>query len=136
MKKDAFLITPQSYTQSLSRSEKIVSDKVKAYIKEPSEENVHDLRTSIRRLLTTANVLPKTIRRQKEFKRPLESYEKLLRLNAKVRDVDIILAKLPTSRRRPSPLKTCKTTQGNQRIISQESKTIRIIHQRQGELLR
>jgi CHAD domain-containing protein len=89
------LITPQSYTQSLSKSEKIVSDKVRAYIKEPSEENVHDLRTSIRRLLTTANVLPKTIRRQREFKRSLESYAKLLRLNAKVRDVDIILAKLP-----------------------------------------
>ena len=95
MKKDAFLITPQSYTQSLSRSEKIVSDKVRAYIREPSEENVHDLRTSIRRLLTTASVLPKTIRRQREFKRYLESYAKLLRLNAKVRDVDIILAKLP-----------------------------------------
>ncbi len=89
------MITPRSYTQSLSRSEKIVSDKVRAYIKEPSEENVHDLRTSIRRLLTTASVLPKTIRRQREFKRSLESYAKLLRLNAKVRDVDIILAKLP-----------------------------------------
>ena len=89
------MITPQSYTQSLSRSEKIVSDKVRAYIKEPREENVHDLRTSIRRLLTTANVLPKTIRRQREFKRHLESYAKLLRLNAKVRDVDIILSKLP-----------------------------------------
>jgi CHAD domain-containing protein len=89
------LITPQSYTRSLSRSEKIVSDKVRTYIREPSEENVHDLRTSIRRLLTTANVLPKTIRREREFKRHLESYAKLLRLNAKVRDVDIILAKLP-----------------------------------------
>ena len=89
------MITPQSYTQILSKSEKIVSDKVKAYIKEPSEENVHDLRTSIRRLLTTANVLPKPIRRQREFNRYLESYRKLLRLNAKVRDVDIILSKLP-----------------------------------------
>jgi len=89
------LITPRSYTQSLSKSEKIASDRVRAYIKEPSEENVHDLRTSIRRLLTTANVLPKKIKRQKEFKKYLESYAKLLSLNAKIRDVDIILAKLP-----------------------------------------
>jgi CHAD domain-containing protein len=89
------LITPQSYAQSLSKSEKIVSDKVRAYIKEPGEDNVHDLRTSIRRLLTTANVLPKKIRKQKDFKRYQESYAKLLRLNAKVRDVDIILSKLP-----------------------------------------
>ena len=90
------MITPRSYSQSLSKSEKIVSDKVRAYIREPSEENVHDLRTSIRRLLTAANVLPKKIRRQREFRRSLESYAKLLRLNAKVRDVDIILAKLPS----------------------------------------
>jgi len=90
------LITPRSYSQSLSKSEKIVSDKVRAYIREPSEENVHDLRTSVRRLLTAANVLPKKIRRQREFRRSLESYAKLLRLNAKVRDVDIILAKLPS----------------------------------------
>jgi len=89
------LITPRSYTESLSKSEKIVSDKVKAYLKEPTEENVHDLRTSIRKLLTIANILPKKIREQKESKKYLESYENLLRLNAKVRDIDIILSKLP-----------------------------------------
>jgi CHAD domain-containing protein len=89
------LITPRSYTESLSRSEKIVSDKVRAYLKDPNEENVHDLRTSIRRLLTTANILPKKIRGQKESKKYLENYEWLLKLNAKVRDIDIVLSKLP-----------------------------------------
>jgi CHAD domain-containing protein len=89
------LITPRSYSESLSRSEKIVSDKVKEYLKEPSEENVHDLRTSLRRLLTTANILPKKIRGQKESRNYLESCDKLLRLNAKVRDIDIVLSKLP-----------------------------------------
>ena len=73
----------------------MVSDNVKAYLKEPTEDNVHDLRTSIRRLLTTANILPKKIRGEKESRRYLESHEKLLRLNAKVRDIDIILSKLP-----------------------------------------
>jgi CHAD domain-containing protein len=89
------LITPRSYTESLSKTEKIVSDKVKAYLNDPSEENVHDLRTSIRKVLTIANILPKKIREQKESKKYLESYENLLRLNAKVRDVDIIFSKLP-----------------------------------------
>jgi CHAD domain-containing protein len=56
---------------------------------------VHDLRTSIRRLLTTANILPKKIRGEKESKRYLETHEKLMRLNARVRDIDIILSKLP-----------------------------------------
>jgi CHAD domain-containing protein len=89
------LITPRSYSESLSRSEKIVSDKVKEYLKEPSEENVHDLRTSLRRLLTTANILPKKIRGQRESRRYLENCDKLLRLNAEARDIDIVLSKLP-----------------------------------------
>lgn len=102
------MITPQSYTQSLSKSEKMVSDKLKAYLKEPSEENVQDLRTSIRRLLTTANVLPKKVRKQEEFKKYLEGYEKLLKLNARVRDVDIILSKLPHHGDDPSFSKLAK----------------------------
>jgi len=89
------LITQRSYTESLSKSEKMVSDKVRAYLKDPNEENVHDLRTAIRRLLTTANILPKKIRGQRESKKYLKSYERLLKLNAKVRDIDIVLSKLP-----------------------------------------
>ena len=89
------MITPQSYAHSLSKSEKLVSDNVKAYLKEPNEDNVHDLRTSIRRLLTTAKILPKEIRSEKLSRRYLESHQKLLRLNARVRDIDIILSKLP-----------------------------------------
>jgi CHAD domain-containing protein len=102
------LITPQSYTHSLSQSEKSVSYKVKAYLKEPSEDNVHDLRTSIRRLLTTANILPKKIRGEKESRRYLESHEKLLRLNARVRDIDIILSKLPDHGDNPAYSKLAK----------------------------
>lgn len=89
------MITPHSYNETLSKSEKIVSDKLRVYLKEPSEENVHDLRTSIRRLLTNANILPKKIRAQKESRTYLEGYERLLKLNAKIRDIDIILSKLP-----------------------------------------
>ena len=105
------MITPQSYAHSLSKSEKLVSDNVKSYLKEPSEDNVHNLRTSIRRLLTTANILPKKIRGEKESKRYLQSHEKLLRLNAKVRDIDIILSKLPHHRDDPEYAKLAKQLQ-------------------------
>ena len=89
------MITPQKYSEGFSKFEKLVSDKISAYIKKPTEENVHDLRTSIRRFLTVANILPKKIREKKESKKALSEYEKLLRLNTKVRDIDIILSKLP-----------------------------------------
>ncbi|HVH16423.1 MAG TPA: CHAD domain-containing protein [Candidatus Angelobacter sp.] len=105
------MITPQSYAHSLSKSEKLVSDNVKAYLKEPSEDNVHDLRTSIRRLLTTANILPKKIRCEKDSRRYLESHEKLLSLNAKVRDIDIILSKLPHHGDDPAYAKLAKQLQ-------------------------
>ena len=105
------MLTPQSYAHSLSKSEKLVSDNVKAYLKDPSEDNVHNLRTSIRRLLTTANILPKKIRAEKESKKYLESHEKLLRLNAKVRDIDIIVSKLPHHGDDPSYAKLAKQLQ-------------------------
>jgi CHAD domain-containing protein len=90
------LITPSSYKENLSKSEKSFSDKVKAYLKDPTEENVHDLRTSIRRLLTAASILPKRIRASKESRKYLDNCVRLLRLNTKVRDIDIILSKLPS----------------------------------------
>ena len=105
------MITPQSYAHSLSKSEKLVSDNVRAYLKEPNEDNVHDLRTSIRRLLTTANILPKKIRGERESRKYLECHEKLLRLNAKVRDIDIILSKLPHHGDDPAYAKLAKQLQ-------------------------
>ena len=89
------VITPDDYTRKLLKSEKLASERIKVYLKEPTEENVHDLRTSIRRLLTMANILPKKIRSRKDSKKVLERYEKLLKLNTEVRDMDIILSKLP-----------------------------------------
>ena len=90
------MITPQGYTETLSKAEKNVSEKVKAYLKDPSEENVHDLRTSIRKLIATMDILPKKIRRSKDSKIYLEGYERLLKANAKIRDIDIVLSKLPS----------------------------------------
>ena len=89
------MITPRSYAENLAKSEKTVTQKVKAYLEEPSEENVHDLRTSIRRLLTVSNILPKKVREEKEPRKHLENFQRLLKLNADARDTDIILSKLP-----------------------------------------
>jgi CHAD domain-containing protein len=87
------LITPRSFAKKLSKSEDMVAKRLKAYLKEPNEVNVHDLRTSIRRLLATADILPKKMRK-KDTKKYLASYKRLLRLNAKVRDLDIVISKL------------------------------------------
>jgi CHAD domain-containing protein len=102
------LISPESFTEQLSKSEKIVNSQLKAYLKEPNEEHVHDLRTSIRRLLATADVLPKKIRKTKNSKKNLANYEELLKLNTGVRDTDIVLSKLPSHGDDPAYSKLAK----------------------------
>jgi len=89
------LITPDSFEQTLSNSEEQVSEKIKSYLEKPNEDNVHDLRTSIRRALATSNVLPKKARKEKISRKYLDGLQKLLKLNASVRDADIVLSKLP-----------------------------------------
>jgi len=89
------MITPDSFEHVLSNSEKQVSEKIKSYLQKPNEDNVHDLRTSIRRALATTSVLPKKIRKDKESRKYLDELKKLLKLNASVRDTDIVLSKLP-----------------------------------------
>ena len=89
------MLTPSSYQEALSKFEKQVSDKIKSYLNHPSEDNVHELRSSIRQTLATSNLLPKKIRKSNETKKYLDGLEKLLKLNAKVRDTDIVLSKLP-----------------------------------------
>ena len=89
------VISSQLYTETLSKTEKTVSEKVKAYLKDPNEANVHDLRTSVRRLTATIDILPKKIRRSKDCKKFLDGYEQLLKANTKVRDIDVVLSKLP-----------------------------------------
>lgn len=92
------MISPRSYSESLTKSENALSNRVKSYLKEPSQENVHELRTSIRQFLTLTGLLPKKIRNKKQLRRLIDGYEKLLRLNAKIRDIDIILSKLPRNK--------------------------------------
>ena len=95
------MITPRSYAKQLSKSQNSVTKKLKAYLKDPTENNVHDLRTSIRRMTVTADILPKKMRREKDLKEYISNHEKLLKLNARVRDLDIILSKMSSEKNDP-----------------------------------
>ena len=88
------LITPRSYAEKFAKSEIDLSKRLGNYLKNADEENVHDLRTSIRRFLARSELLPRSIRAKGKWKKSLKDYGKLLRLNAEVRDLDIILSKL------------------------------------------
>ena len=87
------LLTESSYSTSLLKAEKDASFMLDSYLKEPTPENLHGLRTSTRRMLTIFKLLPAKVRDGKPEKR-MESFTKLLDLTQKARHFDIVLSKI------------------------------------------
>jgi len=78
------------------RNIKRVYSKLNKYLENPTEENIHDMRTSLRRLEATYQSSPKKIRNKKKMKALSDTGKRLFKINSKIRDVDIILQKLAT----------------------------------------
>ena len=70
-----------------------VNNRLDEYIKDPTEKNIHDIRTSIRRLDASYMVSPKQIRKRKLIEFVIKS-KHLFKINSEIRDFDIILEKL------------------------------------------
>lgn len=76
--------------------EKLVAksnERLEKYLAMPSEENVHDIRTSIRRLDAAWRVLPKKFKGQKATKF-INLRKEFFKFNSEIRDFDIIKQKL------------------------------------------
>jgi CHAD domain-containing protein len=95
------LITCDSFAKEYDRFAKALTRRVKAYLRDPNAENVHRLRTATRRLQAAFALLPKTTRNQNKAKKTMARIKELMKVNATVRDQDIILSKL--SMHKPSP---------------------------------
>src|SRR5215467_3085392 len=64
------------------------------YIKEPNDENIHDIRVTIRRLESIYRILPNKTRKIESLNNFLKMIKKFFKLNNELRDCDIICAKL------------------------------------------
>jgi CHAD domain-containing protein len=72
-----------------------VDKRLKAYLAEPeSERNIHNVRTSLRRLDATFFLLPKKVRRR--YRGRVEKYRQFLKASSKARDCDIIAGRIST----------------------------------------
>lgn len=80
--------------------EKVLA-KLDKYIENPNEDNIHHMRTSLRRLEATYQSSPKQIRNKKKIKKFASSAKKLFRINSKIRDIDIILKMLADEGKMP-----------------------------------
>ena len=81
----------------LKKFEKIVENFCQIlyhYISNPSDENIHDIRVSIRRLESAYQILPKNARKQERVREYVKYAKKLFKINAKIRDGDIICANM------------------------------------------
>lgn len=78
------------------RNIKRVYSKLDKYLENSTEENIHDIRTSLRRLEATYQSSPKKIRNKKKMKAFSDTGKHLFKINSKIRDLDIILQKLAT----------------------------------------
>lgn len=68
--------------------------KLDEYIKDPNENNIHDIRITIRRMESAYRILPKKNRENTNIKNYVKQAKTLFRINTQIRDFDIIRAKL------------------------------------------
>ena len=80
----------KKYEMIIDKFSNILQD----YIKNPNDENIHDIRVAIRRLETAYEVIPKSARKSEKMKNYVKQAKILFKLNAKIRDFDIICAKM------------------------------------------
>ena len=73
---------------------KTLKKKLSAFLDKPDEENLHDLRTAIRRTEASTRTLPKGFRKDAEVRKLRSRLTKLLKRSAKVRDCDTVVARL------------------------------------------
>jgi CHAD domain-containing protein len=71
-----------------------VSSRLDEYLQDPNEENIHNIRTAVRRLDSSYISLPRNVRTKKKIRKYLAKSKDLFRINSKIRDYDVIAEKL------------------------------------------
>lgn len=87
-------IDSESYLNKSERNIQRVNNKLDDYLKDPNEEQIHDIRTAIRRLRASYQLLPKAIRNKKKLKEFVAKSKELFSIDSKIRDYDIIFEML------------------------------------------
>lgn len=83
-------IDVKKFVNACKRNISRVNNKLDEYITNPDEKNIHDIRTSIRRLDACYKTLPKKIRNKKQIKTFVDKSRDLFKINSQIRDFDVI----------------------------------------------
>lgn len=102
-----------SFLTSLSENLQRVNNLVSKYLKTPNAKQIHDVRTSIRRLDATFLILPKKNRTGSSLSDYVLKCKEFFKVNSEIRDLDIIYEKLqkyPSNAQRDAVIKALKAS--------------------------
>jgi CHAD domain-containing protein len=84
----------KEFVTSSKRNVSRVSNRLNNYLKDSNKKNIHDIRTSVRKMESSYRALPRKMRRKNKIKRYVSKCKDLFRLNSEIRDYDIITQKI------------------------------------------
>jgi CHAD domain-containing protein len=84
----------QSFHEKQRATIDSLGKRLRAFLDEPNEENLHDARTAIRRANASIGVMPKRFRERGRTRKLSRTLERLMRRSAKVRDLDTVRARV------------------------------------------
>jgi len=89
----------KTYQRKFERILDTFCTKLRDYTIQQNDESIHDIRVAVRRLEVAYRILPKNIRKIPLIRNYLVQAKLLFKLNARIRDIDIICAKFETKYR-------------------------------------
>lgn len=101
------------FLTKLSENLQSVNNRINKYLKKPNAKQIHDIRTSIRRLDATFSTLPKRYRNGSSLSKYVLQCKELFKINSEIRDFDIIIEKLqkyPSSGQRDNIIEDLRKT--------------------------
>jgi CHAD domain-containing protein len=88
--KNSFELNKKIFLKKFTKITENFNENLDKYITAPNDENIHDIRVSIRRLESAYRILPKDVRKNQEIKDYVKKAKTLFKMNAAIRDYDII----------------------------------------------
>lgn len=102
---NTYQLESKNYFKTLNDIVQKVENRLEKYLQEPNEENVHDVRTSIRRLEAAWGILPKKVRQKRKVERFVRFHRKFFKINSVIRDFDIIQQRLSSHAEVPEEIR-------------------------------
>src|SRR5215469_6626458 len=78
------LLSTRQIVTKMDQNIKRVDNKLNDYIKDSNENNIHDIRTAVRRLDASYRSLPKNIRRKNKISNYMRTSKRLFKINSQV----------------------------------------------------